>query len=73
MKIEIEVDDIQMLFNGLNNAIILLGNDTWAKFIGCKSEEKLSSIPYELQEKRLNVIKKFYNDIYEKYKDEIEI
>lgn len=72
MKIEIEVEDIKDMFCGLNNALILYRDDTNAKFWCCESNMKLEKIPYEKQKHRFDVLKKFYDDIYEKYKEEID-
>lgn len=72
MKIEIEVDNLKLMFNGLNNALYLYGDDIFAKELCCKSNDKLSKIPLEELKRRRNELKKFYNNIYEKYKNEID-
>lgn len=67
MKIEIEVENFEDVMCGLNNALILFGNDIYAKFLGCKSDYKLSSISYEDSNKRYLALRKLYEDLCNKY------
>lgn len=63
MKITIETNDLTKFIDGLNNAIIVYGEDISAREFCCKSSEKLSQIPLEKAHERFNELKFVYKQL----------
>ena len=72
MKIEIEVNDVELFAKGFNNAIATYGDVVYAIFIGCQVPSRfkvLETIPYEELTARYNCLVDVYEQIEQIEKD----
>lgn len=76
MKVEIEVDNIELFTTALNNAIVAYGDVLYGIYLGCEIPSqfnKLKTLPFEQLKIRQECLKNVYRQIEQienKYKEQ---
>lgn len=63
MKIEIEIDNITTLLDGLNNAIIAYNNIYSCKYLGLNIPKAFEMVPEEKLKQRIDYLTEFYKEL----------
>ena len=76
MKVELEVEDLDLLLKGLNNSLITYHEICSCVFLGCdipfSSLRPLKNLPYEELEQRLLSVKNIYSQLEQLEQEQIK-